>query len=420
MNYRFTLVLFLFLSFHYSRAQKSFEQGYLLISDNDTLRGYIDYKHWSRNPKTIRFKSSPEEKAKTYGLAELEGFHVHGESYIKAEVDINVSSSKVDALSYEPLPKLEKTLAFLLIINNGPKSLFHLISKENKTQLYISDKPGTYQLLIHHKYLTNNGSGQVVNADYYKKQLKDFFSDCEGLISDNALLPYSPHPIGKVFDKFYEKCQAAQPVKSYNRDDTQYQLGVLAGISHSKLDFKGVYTPEIINADFSKSNNFAGGIFFNIIIPRLKQRFSLYNELAFTSYKSSLTNQMDYSDNSYIRYTNTLGYGYIKLTNMVRYYIPAGSFQLFLNAGLSNALAISETNERVTESQFQNSDPVISKNVVFGATRKYELGLVFGLGAGYKKLGMELRHESTKGMSTFQALKSPVQRFYFLVSYRLK
>ena len=418
MKLQITSIVLFILFAQFVKAQKSFEPGYLLISPTDTVKGFIDYRNWSNNPETISFKTSEQEQAKTYGFADLAGFYVHGENYVKAEVDVDISPSSVDELSHSPSPQIKKMIAFLLIVNRGSKSLYYLRTKNSKVHLYISDQPGSYQLLINYRYLS--GTNQIVSASQYKDQLKKFFSNCEGLIPDRITFSLSTNAISKIFDRFYEKCSSEKPAASYEREPIVIELGLLAGLSASKLRFKGTYTPDIINSNFPPSYNASGGLFLNWMLPRLRQRFSLYNELGFTSYKSSTSTQTDYSENSYNRYTNTFGYGYIKLTNMIRFYIPTGDLKLFVNAGMTNAVAISETNEQVTESKFYTVEPVISKDIVLGATKKYEIGASLGLGASYKKWGAELRHESSNGMSALLDLKSSVKRYYLLLSYRFK
>ena len=417
MYSKFAVFTFLLLSFHYSKAQKSFEPGYLVTSPGDTTRGYIDYKSWSRNPETISFKASPEEKAETYGLSDIEGFGVHGENYVKAHVEINTSATEIDKLSSSPTPEVIKTVAFLLVVNNGPKGLFYLKDKDAKVHLYVRDRDGAYQLLINHRYLAANG--QVVNVTYYREQLKNFFAECEGLVADQRMLPYSQQSIGKVFDRFYEKCSSQKaPATSYKPTGSSIQVGVVAGLASSKLSFEGSVEPELVNGDFPLSNKISGGVFLNLVFPRLKQRASLYNELAFTSYKSSVKKQTTYSDDSYSRVTNTFGFGYIKLINMVRYQIPIGGLKLFLNGGVTNGQAISTTNERMTEDRFQNSDPLITKHEAIEAAKKYEFGFIYGLGVSYKKFGLEVRQEISEGMSRYYKLTSNVKRNYFLLSYR--
>ncbi|MCE7063120.1 hypothetical protein [Dyadobacter sp. CY343] len=176
MNYRNTCIVFLLFAFHCSIAQYALEPGYLLVSESDTLKGYIDYKNWPYNPETVSFKASPEAEAKTFGLGDLHGFFVHGENYKRGEVEIDPGSSKIEDLSYSPLPKLEKTVVFLLVINGGAKSLYYLKSRDNRVHLYVSDKPGDYQLLLNHRYLSS-GTSQIVTVPHYREQLKNFFSE---------------------------------------------------------------------------------------------------------------------------------------------------------------------------------------------------------------------------------------------------
>ncbi|MDR6807776.1 hypothetical protein J2Y45_004976 [Dyadobacter sp. BE34] len=405
------------LSFHFSKAQKPFEPGYIVIAPNDTVRGYIDYKSWSRNPETINFKALTGEKTETYGLSDMEGFGVHGENYVKAHVEVNISATEIDNLASSPVPEVVKTAAFLLVVNNGPKGLFYLKDKDGKVQLYIRDKDGPYQLLINHRYLAANG--QVVNVTYYREQLKNFFADCPGLIADQRMLPYSQQSIGKVFDRFYEKCSSQKgAVTSYKPTGSLIQVGVVAGLSSSKLSFEGPVVPELVNGDFPLSNKVSGGVFLNFVFPRLKQRASLYNELVFTSYKSSVVRESTFSDDGLSKVTNTFGFGYIKLVNMVRYQIPIGGFKLFLNGGVTNGQAISVTNERKKEDRFQNSDPIVTRQEAISAPKKYEFGFIYGLGISYKKFGLEVRQEISEGMSRYYKLTSNVKRNYFLLSYR--
>ncbi|SEJ68914.1 hypothetical protein SAMN05216327_11677 [Dyadobacter sp. SG02] len=420
MRFKFACLILFVLYSYCSKAQKSFEPGYLVTSPNDTIRGYIDYKSWSRNPETINFKTFSDEKVETYGLSDMEGFGVHGENYVKADVEVNISPTEIDRLSSSSKPELIKTVAFLLVVNNGPKGLFYLKDKDGKVQLYIRDKNGPYQLLINHRYIASNGSQNVVNVTYYREQLKNFFTECPGLLSDEKLLPYSQNSIGKVFDRFYEKCSSQKaPTVSYKRTGSSIQLGIVAGLSSSKLSFEGPVEPDLVNGDFPVSNKVSGGVFLNYLFPRLKQRVSLYNELAFTAYKTSISKQATYSDNSYNKVTNTFGFGYLKLINMARYQIPVGGCKLFLNAGVSNARAISVTNERITEEKFQTSNPTITSQEAIEKARKYEFGLIYGLGVSYKKFGIEFRHETSGGMSFYQKLDSKIGRNYFLLSYRL-
>lgn len=328
-------------------AQKTFEPGYLITEKKDTLRGLINYKNWSKNPESISFKSGQEGKIETYEIDDLAGFFVHGETYIKAEVAIDAGPSKDEDMTYSPTPQIGKAIAFLLVINDGTKGFYYLKDKENKVQLYVRNKPGNYELLINHKYRINDGGKiGIVTQNRFRQQLATLFSDCEELTKTIVALTYSEHAIGKLFETYYTKCSSEKQIVAYQPEGFIFQPAIVAGLSSSVLDFKGSFDPEVIDGNFPRSTNFAGGISLNIIAPRLQRRFSIYNELLFTSYKTTLINEIYTNENYYRKYYYTMGYRYIKLINMVRFQFPAGNSKVFLNLGFSNGLAISETNEK--------------------------------------------------------------------------
>jgi hypothetical protein len=67
MKYQNKLLLFFFLLPFFSLAQTNYKPGYVVTLKGDTLRGFIDYKEWIKNPKYISFKNTP-------GNREVESF----------------------------------------------------------------------------------------------------------------------------------------------------------------------------------------------------------------------------------------------------------------------------------------------------------------------------------------------------------
>lgn len=62
MQQTFTLLLiFIFLPFLLI-AQANYKKGFVVTSQGDMLRGFIDYREWVRNPEEVKFKSNRETK----------------------------------------------------------------------------------------------------------------------------------------------------------------------------------------------------------------------------------------------------------------------------------------------------------------------------------------------------------------------
>lgn len=147
--------------------------------------------------------------------------------------------------------------------------------------------------------------------------------------------------------------------------------------------------------------------------------WSINNELIFTSYQTSGTrNDFEHENQYTITYTE-IGYSYLKLSNMLRFNYPVGSMLFNLNAGISHAIAISETNYRKTESRFFTTENMSEGKAIEG-TRSHELGFIVGLGTKFKRYSLDIRYERGNGMSDSHSLNSPTRRFYLFLRYRLK
>ena len=80
-----------------------------------------------------------------------------------------------------------------------------------------------------------------------------------------------------------------------------------------------------------------------------------------------------------------IGYSYLKINNMLRFKYPVGSFFVFINAGMSNGIAIREKNYKKEKAVFYTSESIDEEKAI-KETRKYEQGFLFGTGSKLKKL----------------------------------
>jgi hypothetical protein len=63
-------------------AQRNFVPGYVVISKGDTLKGFIDYREWARNPKSVEFKPDLQHNAtETYNPDNALAFSIPGIEY---------------------------------------------------------------------------------------------------------------------------------------------------------------------------------------------------------------------------------------------------------------------------------------------------------------------------------------------------
>lgn len=120
-------------------------------------------------------------------------------------------------------------------------------------------------------------------------------------------------------------------------------------------------------------------MFLDLILARNQGKWSLYNELLFTTYKNQGYHERFENERYYGITTTEIGNSYLKLNNLIRFKYPVGKLFLFLNGGMSNGLSFSEINYKRRELKFYSTERVVEEPAL-ASTRKYEQGLLLGTG----------------------------------------
>jgi len=83
--------LCLFFSFLSLFSQSNFKEGYIISSENDTVRGLIDFRSNQSNSMTCKFKLSENEPEKIYQPGEITGYMFlnEGKYYVTRTVEID-------------------------------------------------------------------------------------------------------------------------------------------------------------------------------------------------------------------------------------------------------------------------------------------------------------------------------------------
>ena len=414
--YKSIASLFLFFSCFFTVfAQENYLRGYLTLSNGDTSQGFIDYRNWSANPNRIYFKNNLNGTRKQYTPLQIKGFSVLDEQYEGAIVSTEISPTSANELNFEPALKLRTDTTFLQTMIQGRKSLYFYKNNLGTDQFYIKNG-ANYELLIYKKHLENhNKANYVVENEQYKEQLNAYLSDCSTLSSQLIALKYEKKSMENLLVTYYKETQL--PIGFQKKTEkASTQFGVTAGGSYTALKFKSGDFPELVNANFEPSLNVTGGLFFEIVPPRNRKKWSIYNELIIAAYKANSVYEEFFNEERYNINRTQIGFTYLKLNNLVRFKQPVGKSFFFANAGISNGFALLSTNTNEVESKFYG--PVTFEKVrALNEFRKYEQSALLGVGLKHKHLSAELRYERGNGMAKYTVLKSVTNKFYFLVSY---
>ncbi|MCD4790902.1 MAG: hypothetical protein K8R37_12965 [Bacteroidales bacterium] len=398
-------------------SQKNFEPGYVINIKGDSIKGLIDYRNWEKNPESIIFKTNLYAKEIIYTPIDIIKFCVANEIYMSGIVEIDESPFKTKDLTYYNVAQNKIDTVFLQTLIYGEKSLFSLKDKKGKKHFFIG-MDNEFETLIFRQYLKKvSGNTIIVKNENYKGQLILYFQDCPSLREKISNVNYTEKSLINLFLNYYE-CNKSSIEYQKKTDKLSIETGIIGGLSLTELKFKSNYFYEIVYANYPLSINLSLGLFCDLILPRNHGKWSIYNELIYTTYKVN-DEYMNYeSENNYTIINTTFGFTYIKLNNLLRFKYPVKKIFIYINGGLSNGFAISEINHEKTESRFYSTNSTIKEGKALQNTRKYEQGFIIGVGGKFKKYSFELRYERANGMSNSVNLNSLTNRYYFLLGYR--
>ncbi|GAB3654577.1 hypothetical protein GCM10027594_28170 [Hymenobacter agri] len=382
------------------------------------MRGFINYRGWERNPRTIAFKPDLLAPAQLFRPLDINGFSVSNERYAGAKVSVEDSPQDLDKLSTTATPSYRADTVFLRALVAGPKSLYqYKPAKGNRTYFYIQQN-GTFDLLVYKRY-KQPGDGPVVvqNNNTYQNQLALYLADCSSMERQLQETHYYTSSLQRVLANYYA-C-TSRPAAFQLRKKTSHQLGVLAGVTRTNLSFSDVKNPDYPTLDSYNQVGPTAGLYYYIPLPGNLGHFSFNNDLLFSSFKGSGSREDFTPTASTYRTTSfSLELAYLKLNTLLRFTQPLGAGAIFINAGMSNGYAIVAKSEKVLREKFYSSE-YTSTSEAYPDPRRYEQGFVAGVGAGFKKISAEARYEYSNGFLDYQRLGSAFKRYSLLVGYRL-
>lgn len=399
-----------------SFSQENYVPGYIIKNSSDTLHGFIDYRDWIVNPREVNFKVNYGDTPSTFRPTDILEFGVQNEVYEGGIINTEVSDIKPDKLSQDPALTIKVDTAFLKALVKGEKSLYSYENAEQKVNFYIK-KGSSFELLIFKRYTVSKYDKLLINEDKrYLGQLNLYLKDCSSISSRLENTSYIQKNLVSLFRHYYN-CTSTAPSFQATRKKIHAQFGILAGASFTNIKFSKMNNSfyALNKSDYKLSSNMAAGIFLDLMMPGNQGKWSIYNELLYSSY--AFDGSFKYIQSpQYTTTTSTeLGFNYLKINNLLRYKYPVRQMYLFLNAGLSNGMAISETNHQKIVMQNPAYEQV-SEGVAYYDPRHFEQGYILGTGIKRKALSLELRFEKGNGITRNPALNSTT-RYYLLLGY---
>ena len=172
MKQLFCLLLLLSLAPLFLHAQSNYKPGYVIDSKNDTLKGFVDYREWLKNPREITFKQTQTAQPQKFTVANANAFAITGaEYYDKYTVNISTSTIDLARLSHSLDTAYTTDTVFLKSLVNGKNVSLYVWTDNIKSRYYLFNKQAhTIEWLKQYQYF-NDERQSVASVNSYINQL---------------------------------------------------------------------------------------------------------------------------------------------------------------------------------------------------------------------------------------------------------
>lgn len=278
------LTVTLLLTYIAANAQISFDPGYYVNSNGDTIRGLIKNLDWKNNPVSVEFKKDVDSNSSVLLMDSINGFGVANDIvFRKFLVDIAVFSPRIEEYSSKHNPEYSQKVVLLRQLIEGEKELY--VYLESNFQCFFAGNKGDIpQQLVHKFYIAE--TQLIAENNQYRNQLFLLLS-CPCLKSmDFEKLPYLRKEIIKLFETYYA-CSGT--IFSKNEVVTEkkrrkIELSVSAGVEYCNMNISG-----IPNSSIPSRICPLGGLDLEIFMPYYRNKISFVCQPVFDYYFATVT-----------------------------------------------------------------------------------------------------------------------------------
>jgi hypothetical protein len=401
-------------------AQGHWKEITLYTNSGDSIKGVISYKNQFKTYKFISVKN--EGITKKYTPATIKAFTIQldeQKAYFKSLVtEADYSSDEPNKMSASPELKLTKDTVFAQSILKGKRNLYYYIDNNVFKKHFLIETDNDHATdLVNKSYYTDASRSMVGYNRAYKSQLRSFLAG-DGTISKDRVneTPFDKKSIVRIVGDYNKAnvSSATTPLYEYKEEKIVLDFGVLAGGNITSIRVES-YENFYRQLKFKSSTGFNVGLMLNVIFPATRKRLSLYNELLYSSYKLTAKGFYDYynNENWYRQFkSGSVEASYLKLYTALRYQ-STKRFAPFVQLGIVNGYAVHHATHASFETRFYSS--IGTEDTPLLDFQTYEQSVFGGIGANYKKVGLELRYERSNGMS--EKVSSIMSYTYCLLSY---
>lgn len=270
MNLFKTLIFSAFLCPFISMGQASFQPGYIIMKNSDTVRGYIGVREWNSNPDEVSFKRSLADKPEHYAPATIKAFSGGFYNFISYSGPISTNITDVNHIGTAKDTSFNVADVFLQVLQKGRNVILYSYADYLKTRYFIADSsaPAPVELKFGiYQANDENGTLRTKTDQTYLRQLNTLALKYGALDDDltNRLIKadYEKPALMQIVAKINKLTAQEYKAASAEGKNTYFYAGIAANFST---------TTHQVNTGYDR----AGGKDGSSVMPAFRAGFRVY------------------------------------------------------------------------------------------------------------------------------------------------
>lgn len=351
MKLLYIALLLTFPSFLF--AQSNYHEGYVLKNNGDTLKGYVDYREWAQNPKSIDFKiNKGDNQPLKFTPANIKGFQITGmETYISYTGMISMDGTRFLDLSVGLDTTKQQSSIFLKQLVTGDQATLFYNNDKKKDRFFISEKNERPVELKYYQYYTNEQD--IKEICVYRGQLvlyiNKFNAGNTDLMKEVARTRYAQVALEHLVDEINGIEQANSNVKT-KKSSNRFFIGV--GVTNTQTvyhytNFATVPTSSTISPKIDLGYD----VFVNPNIQKLILRADL--SLSYITPRLILPTSANSNTNDIYRFNQ---YTVSMVPQLLYNFYNKDNFKVYIDVGVSFNFS-SYSNSKIIDPNTGTKDP---------------------------------------------------------------
>gem|GEM_PF-583627 len=303
---KFLAVLLIFCHFcTVLSAQQPFNTGYIIKTNRDTVRGFIQFGQEKELSRSVKFREGSSATVNEFTPSDILGFSEENEIY-KSLHFLNTAEDSV------------KETAFVKLLVTGEYSLYAYTKEDRKFYLLRSD---TTDYFLYDGVYTNMGA--LVQKGNYQNYLFFISVNCEKLSNLSNRIAYNDKDMADFVSKADDCISPGKTVNLYQKPKILIQPEAFIGAW-----------------PIPDKTELVADLTLRFFLPKIDKKTSLNIGVHYVN----LTKESDEIANNYSRYKLSTHYNIISVPVTIQYNFLNGTVQPYFYAGASLAYTISNTN----------------------------------------------------------------------------